>query len=130
MLLAVIPSARREGCCPMTTWESDDLLHVRVLRSGTDAVIALRGELDFSNAKVLQHSLQTVLDGTPPAVRTVIVDCAELQFLDVAGLAVLLEARNELHTRRGRLLLRRPTPSVQRMIELAAVDRLLEHQSR
>jgi anti-anti-sigma factor len=114
----------------MTTWESDEILHVRVLRSGRDALLALHGELDFSNVGVLRQSLRTVLDGDQPAIRTLTVDCDKLRFLDVAGLSALLDARRELRARQGTLVLRRPTPPVERMLALAAIDGLLEQDGQ
>jgi len=52
------------------------------------------------------------------------VACDELEFIDAAGLRVLIAAA-QARGERGRVLLRDPSASARRLIEVAAVDGLV-----
>lgn len=103
----------------------DDLLTVRVVRTGEQALLLLTGELDVSTVELLDAVVGPLLAGTDPAVRQVLVDCAELSFVDVAGLGALLAARQTLRQRSGALLLRSASPALRRVLSLAGLEGLL-----
>jgi anti-sigma B factor antagonist len=80
---------------------------------------ALVGEMDISNAAELEEALKPVLTETGD----VILDLSELRFLDSTGMRTLLQAAGSLGDR-GRLILRSPTSSVRRLIELMGVEKM------
>ncbi|MEA2522493.1 MAG: anti-sigma factor antagonist [Actinomycetota bacterium] len=82
--------------------------------------VALAGELDLLTVPLLTYELD--LD---PEVGPVIVDLAELSFIDFSGLAVFVAAA-ERAERRGRpFKIVNPTPRVRRVFELTGADHLL-----
>lgn len=63
-------------------------------------VLAVRGELDLATYPTLEHEIDRVLASAPELV---VLDLAELQFMDVAGLRALLRLDQRLR-REGRRL--------------------------
>jgi anti-sigma B factor antagonist len=79
-------------------------------------VLALEGELDLGTAPVLAHRLQT-LPGGPPW--RVVLDLAQLTFVDSRGISVLVAGSHGLEASEGWLRLAAPTPNVRRVLEIA-----------
>lgn len=87
-------------------------------RDGDAVVLALGGELDLETAPGLRHRLQEALAESPA---TVIVDLERLAFLDSTGISVLVEALKQSERQGGRLLLRRPSPAIHRVLEITGL---------
>lgn len=85
-------------------------------------VITVSGELDISNAKVLQATVASI-SATRPQRLT--FDLAGLRFIDSAGIAVLLRAASEVDGVR----LCRPSPAVRRVVELTGIAEVLPIES-
>jgi stage II sporulation protein AA (anti-sigma F factor antagonist) len=83
------------------------------------AVVSLAGELDADTAVVFQHQLAAlVLQGR----RHVVLDLADVPFMDSSGLNSVLRARSETVRYDGSLLLAAPGPAVRRLLELTGVS--------
>jgi anti-sigma B factor antagonist len=87
-------------------------------RDGDAVVLALGGELDLETAPGLRHRLQEALAERPA---TVVVDLERLAFLDSTGISVLVEALKQSERQGGRLLLRRPSPAIHRVLEITGL---------
>ena len=99
-------------------------LRATVSRSGRATVVAVAGELDLATVGRLRARLRTVVEQDPPPAR-VVVDLAELRFVDGSGIAVLVEAQKALTARGGRLVLRAPSPMTTRVVRLLGLDDVL-----
>ncbi|MEV4488523.1 STAS domain-containing protein [Micromonospora coxensis] len=95
------------------------------VRSEAGGRIVLRpvGEVDMSTAAVLDRAVDAALD-CPETVR-VVVDLAEVPFLDSTGLAALLRGAAEAVGRGASLRVVDPQPVVARVLRITAVDTLL-----
>ncbi|HEX2577394.1 MAG TPA: STAS domain-containing protein [Aquihabitans sp.] len=82
--------------------------------------IHLSGELDMGSAPQLAACMQAVLATRPDRV---VVDCADLTFMDSAGIAVLVTAWNNTD---GRTALRNLRPIVRRVIAVTGLDDLVD----
>jgi anti-sigma B factor antagonist len=82
---------------------------------GTTAVVHARGELDLATAGLLVRAISAAAEGRRPRV---LVDLAEVEFCDSAGLRALLGAAREIEARAGRMVVA--------VVPDSAVDRLLE----
>ncbi|HEX5593462.1 MAG TPA: STAS domain-containing protein [Solirubrobacterales bacterium] len=69
----------------------DGLLLVQQTSEGERLRIALGGEMDLANAETAAKALEDALDTD----RSVIVDLANLEFLDSTGIAILINAVRE-----------------------------------
>ena len=69
---------------------------------GTTAVVRARGELDLATAGLLVRAISTAAADIPRP--RVLVDLAEVEFCDSAGLRALLGAAREIEARAGRMV--------------------------
>jgi anti-anti-sigma factor len=95
---------------------------VRSHRDGDVLTIALFGELDIGTAGAAQRALD---EAEATAAGVIVVDLSGLTFMDSTGIRLLLSAHARSRADGNRLALRRGPASVQRVLELCAVDELL-----
>ena len=92
---------------------------VDVSVEGKAAVVRLAGELDLYTADAVREALVRALD---PAPERVVVDLADVTFIDSTALGVLIEARRRLPDV-GRFRLASPGLEVRRALEVSGLDR-------
>ena len=89
-------------------------------RPGT-LVVTVHGDLDLHSADELGDRLvEAVEDGAS----SVVVDLADVDFVDSQGLGALLRGTRRLGGEGGRFRLVVPTPRVRRIFEITALDRV------
>jgi anti-anti-sigma factor len=81
------------------------------------------GELDLSTVDALEESLEEALREHPAEL---VVDLRLLQFCDAAGLHVFLRIQQQAATVGTRLWLERPTRTVRRVLEISALDWMVD----
>ena len=86
-------------------------------------MVQVSGELDMDTRSRLQDFLRGVVDS---GARQVVLDLAEVPFVDSSGLGVLVESLKLLHDRGGRLSLAAVQPPVRTVLALSAVDQVLD----
>src|SRR5580765_5684199 len=87
-----------------------------VSSSDEEAVVALDGELDLSNAEALRQFLQEVAEEQTKAV--VVVDLARLSFLVSSGIRCLIHAAPAAANVASKLPFRNATGRILRVLEL------------
>lgn len=114
--------------------EPDDLQEAaaNLLRTGFHAsgtgeeedtvVLKLEGELDMATAPNLGRALNTALDAQPSVLT---LDLTKLAFLDSTGLRVLITACRRASAQRCTFVVRSPSRSVLKTLQLTGVDRLM-----
>jgi anti-anti-sigma factor len=98
-------------------------LRVSTTANGPTTVLHLAGDLDLATAGQLRGQLREVLD--KGSVRRLVLDMAGLEFMDVTGLNVLVDAQRVVSGDGGTLALRSPRPMVLRMLKLLALDEVV-----
>jgi len=84
---------------------------------GDNAVLAVSGEIDLAVATRFGVELESLV-----AERTTgIVDLSGVGFIDSSGIRELLKARRAALDAGGQLLLRNPSPSCRRVLEVSGV---------
>jgi anti-sigma B factor antagonist len=103
-------------------WTSPPLrMHIE---SGPASVcLKVGGELDIYTAPDLEEAIEQ-LEATVPAL--LIVDLADLDFIDATGLHILLEAHKRARNTNRCLFLLRPRPMVQRVLQVTGLDKVLD----
>lgn len=86
------------------------------------SVVTVEGELDLVTADQLWEELTEVLAGHHAPL---VLDLAELGFCDSVGLAVLVRAHNALQSRGQRLVIARPTPMVDRILQVSGLNQAI-----
>lgn len=90
-----------------------------VERNGEAVVVRLAGELDLYNAHEVREALLRECQQGPERL---IVDLAEVKFIDSTALGVLIEARSKLSNRRA-FLLAAPALETKRALEISGLNR-------
>lgn len=84
----------------------------------TRAVLAVRGEMDLATAPELAAVMDAMIDG---GHRSVVLDLAELDFLDAAGVGVIARGARRLKPSGGELTVRSPPAMVRRLLDLVGL---------
>ena len=87
-------------------------------------VVHVSGEIDLSAKSLFQERLDDVIEANDDVV---VVDLADVSFIDSTGLFVLLQARERLETAGRKLMIARPSRPVTRVLELAGLDTLFDN---
>lgn len=94
-------------------------LTIEVRHEQDRIVLALQGELDLVGAPRLQRELESHPVG---AADIVVLDLDNVQFIDSAGLRVILAAHARTVERGQRLALTPGSPQVRRLLSIAGVS--------
>jgi len=100
----------------------DGPLQVDASTEGDQLVLVLTGELDPHTAPLLRERI----DGARTENTAVLVlDIGGLRFIDSSGLRVIIGAHKDMTGRGGRLILRSPTETTRRLLDITGlVDHL------
>ena len=85
-------------------------------------LVELAGEADVTNSDSLREVLDAEVATRP---HTMIIDLAELRFMDSSALHVILRTNRVLDRAGGVLALARPREPVAKMLRLTAADQLI-----
>ena len=96
---------------------------VTVSADGDIATVSLRGELDLSGVDRAREAIEQAESDTPGLL---VLDLSELDFLDSTGLEVILRAARRAHDGGRRLIVRKPSRYVKRLLEMTAIDQSLD----
>jgi anti-sigma B factor antagonist len=94
-------------------------LTVDAVVRGRSIDVALDGELDMAAAFRVESELERLL--ATPAIDTVVLDLAEVGFLDSAGLGVLLSIRDQAARRALDVRIVRMSEAVRRILDATAL---------
>jgi anti-anti-sigma factor len=87
-----------------------------------DCVVKASGEIDIYTAPALRDVLQEALAAAP---RKLVIELAEVTFLDSTGLSVIIHAFRRAQDFGCQFGLQSPTPRVVRLLELTGLHRVL-----
>lgn len=90
-------------------------------RLGSRVVVMLHGELDLATAPHLRETLADLIDGQGNL--SMIIDLANLAFIDCSGLAVLVGALRRMRDRGGEIALRDPNPTASKLFAITGIDK-------
>jgi len=100
----------------MTMADSPAEFHVSIVGVDGAATLAVGGEVDMATAPQLRARLDAVIAATSG---NVVVDLADVTFLDSAGVVVFVAAQRQLNATGRRLVLRNPSRLVYRVLEIS-----------
>jgi anti-sigma B factor antagonist len=96
-------------------------------RAGADVVIAIRGEFDVAGGPALSRAVEDVVSS---AGERVVVDLAELSFIDASGIHALGRAYGRLRGEGKKVVMRDPQPRVLRLLQLCGINEWQEGLER
>ena len=101
---------------------SDDILRIASFTDESSGVI-VAGEIDLFTSSQLYGALEQF-----PTDRRVLVDMSGVTFMDSTGISVLLRHAQRFSRDGGALRVRDPSRAVERLLKIAGLAELLEHQ--
>jgi anti-sigma B factor antagonist len=97
----------------------DEHLRIDVRHEQDRVVLELHGELDLLGAPLLQSEIESA---EIEAAKMIVLDLEDLQFIDSAGLRVILTAHDRARKREQEFALTRGSQQVQRLLTIAGVN--------
>jgi anti-sigma B factor antagonist len=88
-----------------------------------EPIISARGEVDIATSGELEDQVMGALGGTGSRL---VVDLAEVTFIDSSGLNALVRGRRAAAEQGARLILRAPGPQVRTALQASALDGVFE----
>ena len=96
--------------------DADDLLTTTLTSGPLEVVCVVAGEIDPITGPQLEGEILTALAGS--AATDLVLDLAGVTFIDSSGLRVVIDLHKAMLARGGRLVLRRPSATVNRLLEI------------
>lgn len=94
-----------------------------VVREGPDGtVVTVAGELDMVSSPRLREAIGRLCASNP---RSIVLDLADLEFMDISGVRVLLQAQDGASSIGARLTLVNVRRGVRRVLKLTGAEKLL-----
>jgi len=93
---------------------------VTVAPQGDAMVATVRGEIDLHNSPALRTALLEALGKQTP--KKLIVNLAQVPYMDSSAIAVLVEALQKLRKTGGKVILTNLQPRVRGLLEIARLD--------
>ncbi|MDQ1508424.1 MAG: hypothetical protein QOG50_268 [Actinomycetota bacterium] len=115
------PAIARRFLRPLPSVGIDAPFSLEISESDGVTVVRVRGDVAYSTCRLLQDAL---VPHVAPG-RRVVLDFSEVVLLDSSGIGVVLRARQALVEVAGDLVLRNPTPSTLRVLEVTGLKDLL-----
>jgi anti-sigma B factor antagonist len=98
-------------------------LRMTTTRMGATAyAVALTGELDLPSSSQVERRLGELIEDE---ARTIVVDLMGVNFIDSAGLGVLLSATRALRSVGGEVVLAADDRRILRLLEITGLDRVM-----
>jgi anti-sigma B factor antagonist len=102
---------------------ADSPLRLDVTDDGEAVTVALGGELDLATAPELWAAIDHAL---ARGRRRLVLDLADLVFVDSTGLGVFVRAGKELRASGGRLTLRSPGERVAKLLAITGLEEVFD----
>lgn len=97
-------------------------LSVSARNGADDVVVSVYGEVDLATAPQLEAALERALQGS---ARRLVVDLRDVEFLDSAGLALLVRQDRQARRAARSLIVVKGRPHVHQVFELTGLNRHL-----
>lgn len=88
-------------------------------------VLTMAGDVDIASETTWRERADELLDGHPD-LRDVVVDMAQVTFLDSRGMAVLVHLHSAALGRGGKLTLRAVPPRILKALTVAGLDQVFQ----
>jgi anti-sigma B factor antagonist len=96
---------------------------VSVERDDTHATVRVTGEIDMESSPALRSE---IVDLAQAGVRQIILDLADTAFIDSTGLHALVTAVTALRVNGGELVVRSPSKSASRLLQITGFDTVVQ----
>jgi anti-sigma B factor antagonist len=110
----------------MKSFDMDEFTATRYEEINGTQIVSVAGEVDLSSAPRLAELIWKAKRRAGDAPPRVVVDLSGVEFMDTAGLEVLLEEWNSSRQSDGRMCLVAPEGPIKRLLEVTGLSDLLD----
>ena len=110
----------------MNTLNSDEFAAMRYEGSDGTQIVTVKGEVDLYSARRLRELIWRAKEQADVDPTRVVVDLSEVEFMDTAGLEVLLEEWNSSRQLDGRMCLVASEGPTTRLLEVTGLSELCD----
>ena len=96
---------------------------LKSLREGSRLTVRLAGELDHCCATVVRRELDRLI--ADPTVRTLVLDFANVMFMDSSGIGVILGRYRQMRDRGGLVGVVNMNRHIARIFHMSGMDRII-----
>ena len=93
---------------------------------GGSLVVKLGGEIDQHCAEEIRSDIDRELD--LKNLLSLIIDLGDVEFMDSSGLGLIMGRYKKMAARGGRIMLARPRPNVDRLLEMSGIKKLIDRK--
>ncbi len=98
-------------------------MEIRVKSADRNLLLEFVGELDHHGARNALRELEMAVDAALP--RRLVLDLAEVTFMDSSGIALILRAQQRMQLLDGSVLVRSVPAQARRVLDAAGIGRLV-----
>ena len=98
-------------------------MEIRVKSADRNLLLEFVGELDHHGARTALRELEMAVDAALP--RRLVLDLAEVTFMDSSGIALILRAQQRMQLLDGSVLVRSVPAQARRVLDAAGIGRLV-----
>lgn len=99
-------------------------LELTITANALEILCIAAGEVDVHTAPRLEGEVRAALFSSPAPLVT--LDVTDVSFMDSSGLGVIIGLLKTMRERDGRLVVRRPTPTVSKLLEVTDLTSTLD----
>jgi anti-anti-sigma factor len=85
-------------------------------------VIRVNGEIDLADADQLSRTADRMLE---QGAHSLVIDCAEVDFMDSRGIRALVLAHQHAHQQGGTVTVHRPSPFIHNLLQITGLAGVL-----
>jgi anti-anti-sigma factor len=85
-------------------------------------VVLVKGEVDVATSAHLAAAIERAMEREAEGKVELVIDLAQLRFIDVSGINVLVQAARRARAGGGTLVLRSPSSHVRRLLDVLRLD--------
>jgi anti-sigma B factor antagonist len=115
--------ASEESLAPQRSANVDPRMFADRFSTDGDHVLVASGEIDLHTAPKLWEALALLIER---GHREVVLDMAEVEFIDSQGIAAIVRAQKRLAPEGGTVIVRGPRPQAREVFEVTGLSQLIE----
>ncbi|MDO4755438.1 MAG: STAS domain-containing protein [Parabacteroides sp.] len=100
-------------------------MEVKVEKGLEETIVCIEGRVDTITAPNLEKQIEPIWE---EAEKTIIFDCANLNYISSSGLRVILSTHKKVTAKGGKFILRNLTNEVRSVMDLTGFSRILTIQ--
>jgi len=100
------------------------LIDIRFNKEGNTLVVMIEGEIDHHTAMMARERIDSKFLMEP--VKNMALDLSRVNFMDSAGIGLILGRKSRVSGVGGTLTIRKPKPAIRKLLKLSKMESMVE----